>query len=201
MVATDTHRLAWRKVALDNYHSADVTVIVPGKTLSELSRIIGRPEQSIQVKITENQVLFSTENISFISRLINGKFPHYRQVIPQDFVAKVRLKTRELSEATERAALLAAEGSSVIKLDLKDKILIISASAVAGRVYEEIPAYYEGEPMQVAFNAYYLSELLKAIGNEEMDIEFAGPLSPGIFRPVGDEGYFSLLLPVRIKEE
>ncbi|MDF9407747.1 MAG: DNA polymerase III subunit beta [Pelotomaculum sp. PtaB.Bin013] len=201
MVATDTHRLAWRKVDLDNYNSSDITVIVPGKTLNELSRIIGRPEQSVQVKITENQVLFSSENLSFISRLINGKFPHYRQVIPKELVAKVRLKTRELSEATERAALLATEGSSAIKLDIQDNILVISANAVAGRVYEEIPAYYEGEPMQVAFNAYYLSELLKAIGNEEIDIEFAGPLSPGIFRPVGDEGYFSLLLPVRIKEE
>lgn len=200
MVATDTHRLAWRKVDLDNYNSTDITVIVPGKTLNDLSKIIGKPEKSVKVTITENQVLFTTENISFITRLINGKFPPYRQVIPQEVVAKIRLKTRELSEATERAALLTTEESSVIKLELQDKILVISASAVTGRVYEEIPAHYEGEPIQVAFNAYYLSELLKVIGNEEIDIEFAGPLSPGIFRPVGDERYFSLLLPVRIRE-
>ncbi|MCG9966847.1 DNA polymerase III subunit beta [Pelotomaculum terephthalicicum JT] len=201
MVATDTHRLAWRKVNADNCGIIDISVLIPGKTLNELSKIIGRPEKSVQVTITENQVLFATENISFISRLINGKFPPFHQVIPQELLSRVRLKTKELLEATERAALLTTEGSSVIKLDLKDKISVISASTVAGRVYEEISAYYEGEPIKVAFNAQYLSELLRVIGNEEIDIEFAGPLSPGIFRPVGEEDYFSLLLPVRVKEE
>jgi len=201
MVATDTHRLAWRELDLESCGNIDISVIIPGKTLNELSKIIGKPDKSVRVTVTENQILFATEDICFISRLINGKFPPYRQVIPQELVSRVRLKTRELSEATERAALLATEGSSVIKLHLQDKVLVLSASTVAGRVYEEIPAYQEGEPIKVAFNSRYLSELLRVIGNDEIDIKFAGPLSPGIVLPVGEEGYFSLILPVRIREE
>jgi len=201
MVATDTHRLAWRKLDFENCGNIDINVIIPGKTLNELSKIIGKPEKSVRVTVTENQVLFATEDICFISRLINGKYPPYHQVIPQELVSRVRLKTRELLEATERAALLATEGSSVIKLHLRDNVLVMSASTTAGRVYEEIPAYQEGEPIHVAFNVCYLNDLLRVIGNDEIDIEFAGPLSPGIVRPVGEEGYFSLILPVRVREE
>lgn len=201
IVATDMHLLAWRQIPLNNNSISDLKVIVPGKTLSELSKIIGKPEQQLLVTLTENQVMFATENISFISRLINGKFPPYRQVIPQNFVSKVRLKTQELLEAIERAALLATQESSLVKFKTEDKILIVSSSNLAGRIYEEIPIIQEGEPIQVAFNAHYLNNLLRVIGSNELDIEFSGPLSPGIFRPVGDEEYFSLLLPVRMKEE
>lgn len=201
MVATDTHRLACRKLSLENCDYVDISLIIPGKTLNELGRIIGKPEKFVDITATPNQVLFATEDICFISRLINGRFPPYQQVIPKEPVSRVRLNTRKLLEATERAALLAPEGSSVIKFYIKDDILVLSSSTVAGRIYEEIPVYYEGEPLQVAFNARYLSELLRVIVNDEIDIEFAGPLSPGVIKPVNDEGYFSLLLPVRIKDE
>ncbi|OPY58846.1 MAG: DNA polymerase III subunit beta [Pelotomaculum sp. PtaU1.Bin035] len=201
MAATDTHRLAWRKLKFDDSNNIDINIIIPGKTLNELSKVIGRPEKEVDITVTDNQVLFSVEDLCIISRLISGKFPPYRQVIPQGRVSRIRLITRELAEAVERAALFTTAGSSFIKLLLQNNILVVSVSTEVGRVYEEIPVYQEGEPMQVAVNTRYLSEALKVLGSGEINIEFAGPLNPLVLKPVEGNDYLSLLLPVRIREE
>lgn len=201
VVATDTHRLAWRKVSLENCDNLDINLIIPGKTLNELVKIIPGPEKTINVTVTENQVLFNTEDASLISRLIGGQFPNYRQVIPPKHITRIRLKTRDLAEAAERASLLTREGSSIIKLNVNDSTMVISVNTEAGRVREELSVYQEGEPLQFAFNARYLGDVLKVVGSEEINMEFTGPLSPGILKPVGDQEYLSLLLPVRLREE
>lgn len=201
MAATDTHRLAWRKLKVENVEGTNIKTIIPGKTLNELSRIIGRPEKLVKITLTNNQVLFATEDVSFISRLISGEYPPFQQVIPQDPLSRVRLKTKDLVDAAERADLLNPEGSSVVKIKVQDHTMVVTVNAVAGRAYEEISVYQEGEPIHVAFNARYLVEMLKVAGSEEINIEFSGPLSPGLIRPVGEADYLSLLLPVRIREE
>lgn len=202
-VATDTHRLAWRRFPLDNSEDFDISFIVPGKTLNELSKIIGEADKAVKVTVAKTQVLFVTEDTCLISRLIDGQFPNYKNVIPREHIAKVRLKTRDLADATERASLLTKEGSPVVKLNLDGNSLVVSVNTEAGRVREELPVYLEGEPVQVAFNARYLSDVLKVVGSDEITIEFTGPLSPGIIRPAGDgdKDYFSLVLPVRLREE
>lgn len=200
MVATDTHRLAWRAMSIEEEVSSDINLIIPGKTLNELARVIGSPESRIRVTLTGNQVLFNMRNISFISRLIDGNFPNYRQVIPTSFVSRLSLKTRDLLEATERASLLAKEGTPVIRLFIEKNLLMIKVSTEAGRVYEEVEIQHDGDILQVAFNARYLSDALKVIGTENIDLEFTGPLSPAIIRPAGESSYFSLLLPVRLNE-
>lgn len=200
MAATDTHRLAWRKLKIDNVDGADIKTIIPGKTLNELSKIIGRPEKLVRITLTNNQVLFATEYVSFISRLISGEYPPFRQVIPQKPFSRVRLKTKDLIDATERADLLNPEGSSVVTIQAKDNVMSVTVNAVAGRAYEEISVYQEGEPIHVAFNARYLIEILKVAGSEDIDIEFSGPLSPGVFKPVAEVDYLTLLLPIRIRE-
>lgn len=200
VVATDTYRLAWRRVILENCVETAINLIIPGKTLNELFRIIGSNEQ-IEVTVTKNQILFVTGNVWLISRLIEGSFPKYKQVIPQNHILKVRLKTKELLDAAERASLLAREKSPVIKLNISENKLIISAHSEAGRVHEELDVYQEGETLQIAFNAHYLGDVLKVIGSEEIIIELTGPLSPGIIKPAGDKEYLSLLLPVRLREE
>ncbi|MHB8986900.1 MAG: DNA polymerase III subunit beta [Eubacteriales bacterium] len=200
MVATDTHRLAWRTLSIDEATCGDINLIIPGKTLNELARVIGSPESKIRVTLTGNQALFNMRNLSFISRLIDGNFPNYRQVIPTGFVSRLSLKTRDLLEATERASLLAKDGTPVIRLYIEKNLLVIKVSTEAGRVYEEVGIQHDGELLQVAFNARYLSEALKVVGTEDIDLEFTGPLSPAIIRPSGESNYFSLLLPVRLNE-
>ena len=201
VAATDTYCLAWRRVILENSGDTAINLIIPGKTLNELSRIISGNDQPIEVTVTKNQILFVAGNVWLISRLIEGEFPKYKQVIPKDYVLKVRLKTKELLDAAERASLLAREGSPVIKFDISGNILIVSAYSEAGRVHEELPVFQEGEPLQIAFNARYLGDVLKAVGSEEIIIEFTGPLSPGIIKPAGEKEYLSLLLPVRLRGE
>ena len=199
VVATDTHRLAWRRLPLDNCENIDINFLIPGKTLNELSKIISEADRPVKVTVAETRALFATDDICLISRLIDGKFPNYRHVIPGEHIAKVRLRTRDLAEATERASFLARDGSPVVKLDIGENSLVVSINTEAGRVREEMPIHLEGEPVQIAFNARYLGDVLKVIGSEEMIMEFTGPLSPGIVRPAGDKEYFSLILPVRLR--
>ncbi len=201
IVATDTHRLAWRKILLDNAGENTINLIIPGKTLNELTRVISPSEKPLEITVSENQVIFNNENVCLISRLIGGNFPNYRQVIPDGYVSRTRLKARGLAEAVERAALLAGEGAPVIRINIKDNILVVFVNTEAGRMREEIPVFQEGEDLQFAFNARYLSDALKAIGTEEVVLEFTGPLSPVIIKPVGEMEYLSLLLPVRLREE
>lgn len=201
LVATDTHRLAQYTLPLEQESSQDINLIIPGKTLIELTKVITESETKIHFSLIGNQVLFKAGNISFISRLIDGKFPNYRQVIPSDYISRVCLKTRDLLEATDRASLMARERAPVIKLYIDKSILSIKVSTEAGRVYEEVTINHEGEPLQVAFNARYLSDALRIIGTEDVEMEFTGPLSPSVLRPAGIANYFSLLLPVRVHEE
>ena len=200
LVASDMHRLAWRKLPLENAAGASIKLLVPCKTLTELTRIIGAQGEEMLISVNGNRVLFTAGRISFISRLIDGSFPQYSHVIPRTFSARVVIRTKELLEATERASLLAGDGSPVIRLLIEKDLLAIKVSSEAGRVYEEVEVEHEGEQMLVAFNARYLSDALKVVGTDKVVLEFGGPLSPAIIKPAGESRYFSLLLPVRLNE-
>ncbi len=201
VVATDIHRLAWRSVPLDNCDGVDKELIIPGKALVELAKFIGSPDKSVEITVTENQALFSTEDTRVVTRLIDGQYPNFNMVIPKNHIARVSLESKDLLEAVGRASLLAGEGSPVVMLNIESDALVISINTEAGRVREELPFCHEGEPVQIAFNARYLVDALKAAGSGEIEIEFFGPLSPGIIRPAGNEEYFSLVLPVRLRGE
>ncbi|MHB8172161.1 MAG: DNA polymerase III subunit beta, partial [Thermincolia bacterium] len=197
MVATDTHRLAFKRSFI-NGGVPQLNVIIPGKTLNEISRIITDDDTEIKMTITSNQILFEGEGICFISRLIEGQFPNYQQVIPQEYKTKVKINTKELMEATERAALLARDGSSVVKLEIKkDKLILSSNTPDIGRAYEEININLEGEEIQIAFNSKYLLDALKVVDIEEIQFKLNGPLSPGVVKPVENDNYIYLILPIR----
>ena len=198
MVSTDLHRLSWRRLPIENSDDEENILIIPGKALTELSKIIGKNDEEIKVNINENMVLFNLSNISFMTRLMNGKFPKYKQVIPQKFKTRIRVKTKEMLEAAERASLLNIEEKSSIKLVIGEGRMIISDTTSLGRIYEEIPVDLTGEEATIGFNAYYLIDLLKTIKREETEIDLDGPFSPGVFKPIGEKDCFSLILPVRM---
>jgi DNA polymerase III subunit beta len=198
MVATDTHRLAYRTSTTETENELPWQSIIPAKALVEVSRLLKDEDQTIQISMTENQVLFRFGEISLISRLIEGQFPNYKQVIPTSCKTKVRINTRALLEAVERASLLAKDGSNVIKLKSQESVLIVtSTSSELGKVYEEVSIEIQGEEAQIAFNSRYLIDALKVIDSEEILIELTGSLSPGIIRPVEFNNYIYLILPVR----
>lgn len=198
LVTTDTHRLAFRRASLNNSNDQGCQFIIPGKTLNELSRIISSEEENISINFNESQVLFESSNISLVSRLIEGQYPNYRQVIPSGHTSVIRIKTRELQESVERASLLADIGNNVIKIQVEQEKMVINSTAVEiGRVHEEIAIYLEGEVTNISFNARYLMDVLKVVDAEEINIELTGSLSPGIIKPVSNDNYLYLLLPVR----
>lgn len=200
LIATDTHRLAFRNASLENNESGiDKSVIIPGKTLNELSRIMTGEGENVKIAFGDNQVVFEIPGIRLISRLIEGQFPNYRQVIPQGCKTKIRLKTRELLDAAERASLLAKEGSNFIKLTVSEGNMVINSnSPEIGKIEEQLPIQMEGEETQIAFNSRYLIDVLKVIDSEEILIELTGSLSPGIIKPAEGENYIYLILPIRI---
>lgn len=198
MVATDTHRLAYRsgKISTDK-ELGNISLIIAGKTLSEISRIINE-ESPVQITFTENQVLFENDNICLVSRLISGQYPNYLQVIPQTHKSRIRLKTKDLLESTERAALLSREGSNVIKVTVEENNMsILANSPEVGRVFEQIPAYLEGEETSISFNSRYLLDALKAVESEELYLELSGALSPGVIKPAETDNFLYLILPIR----
>jgi len=201
LVATDTHRLAYRsaKIERNGEKEFEKTVIIPGKTLNELNRIMTGEAEELQIAFGENQVVFEMPGIRFVSRLIEGQFPNYKQVIPQGCKSKIRIETRELLEATERASLLAKEGANVVKLTVsKENLTINSNSPDIGKIEEKLPIELEGEETQVAFNSKYIIDVLKVIDAEEILLELTGSHSPGIIKPVESENYIYLILPIRI---
>lgn len=195
-VATDTHRLALREIETAS-QIEDINVIIPGKTLSELVRVIGAADREVVIALGENQIIFGMEDTLLISRLIEGQFPNYRQVIPQSYKTRIRVKTKELLEGVERASLLARVGTQIIRLTIENEKIVINANTEVGRIHEEVPIFLQGETMQISFNALYLIDALRAIGSDSIYLDMSGPLSPGILRSVEGEEYLSLILPVR----
>ena len=198
MVATDTHRLAMITEELSLTINDLLSIIVPGKTLGELLKILNTiQDDEIKVTVMENQIFFLFNEINIISRLIKGKYPPYRQVIPQNIICKIHIKLNDLLESVERASLLSNSISQHIKLDCENSdFVIISSNNEAGHIYEEISASFEGEALQIYFNSKYLMDALRAVNSEEIHLEFSGPISPCILR-TGDSNYLSILLPVR----
>ena len=200
LIATDTHRLSFRRgLTGEEGGEQQVNVIIPGKTLNEVNRIMSDEEKDLTITLGENQVVFETEDVKIISRLIAGQFPNYKQVIPQGCKTKIKVRTKELLESAERASLLAKEGTNVIRLTINQhEIIINSNSPDIGKIHEQMPALMEGEETQIAFNSKYLIDVLKIVDAEESLLELSGSLSPGIVKPVNGENYIYVILPVRI---
>ncbi len=198
LVATDTHRLALRTGTSETNNETNWKSIIPVKALVEVSRLLKDEDQTIQISMNKNQVLFRFGEISLISRLIEGQFPNYKQVIPSSCKTKIRVNSKSLLEAVERASLFARDGSNVIKLKSQASILVITSnSPELGKVYEEVPIEIQGEETQIAFNSRYLIDVLKVVDSEDIVIELTGSLSPGIIRPIEVNNYIYLILPVR----
>ncbi|KMK77893.1 DNA polymerase III subunit beta [Alkalihalobacillus pseudalcaliphilus] len=201
--ATDSHRLALRKTKIErnddelNFEN----VVIPGKSMNELNKIIEDSQELIDVVVTENQILFKLNNLLFFSRLLEGKYPVTKNMIPNQSKTTIFLQTKPLLQALERALLLSKEAkNNVITLKtLEDGMIeITSVSAEVGKVTEKIQSQsLEGEEMRISFNGKNVIDALKVIDSEEMKVEFTGAMSPFVIRPIEQEHYLHLFSPVR----
>ena len=203
MVATDGYRLARYQTTLENGITGSERYIVPSRALAEAARNLGAAERVDVAALgsQSNQLLFGSGDTSIVVRLVDGQYPNYQQVIPAKFDRSVTANTQMLIAALKRAELVAGDRASMVKLQVNNQTLIVTASSdVSGNAYEELEVEQTGEELTIAFNARYLVEILNHIDADKTSIEFLGPLSPAAIRPLEpSEGaqQMYVLMPLR----
>lgn len=200
-IATDSHRLAKREVEVKDTQAILDNIVVPGKSLTELNKILDDDEETVEVSVANNQILFQTKYLKFLSRLLDGKYPETSRLIPTDNKTVIKANTKELLQTIDRASLLARdERNNVVKLStLNNQVIEISSnSPEVGKVVEEIPANsIEGDELKISFSSKYMIEALRSIESDEILIQFSGAMRPFVIRPVIDDSILQLILPVR----
>jgi len=201
MVATDGHRLAY----VDRALGADLVglqtgVIVPRKGLAELKRLVDEEDaDEVEIGFEGNSALVRKGDVTLVMRLIEGEFPNYRQVIPKEPGQTLVLATEPFQHALRRVALLSAERSRAIKLELASGVLrLSSANPDLGEAHEEIDVDYDGEALSIAFNARYLMDSLAAIRSKEVRFSFRDGLSPAQLVPTDDPDSLAVVMPMRL---
>lgn len=201
LVATDTHRLALRQGELPlRKSSSQSSIIIPARTLNEVGRLLREDEEAeVRIDIADNQVQFQIDQTAILSRLIEGQFPNYERVIPSDYDKVLIIDTALFRNAVRRCAIVAREDANKIIFRSSGNHLTLTAdSQRVGRAQEEIPIELEGEPVEIAFNAQYLIDVLNVIDAEQIRFELGGSLNPGTVKPVGGEDYVYVLMPMQI---
>jgi DNA polymerase III subunit beta len=199
--AADNYRIAVKTInVLDPVE--ETSVVVPARALHELSRILADIDEPVDIVLSpsRNQILFHLEGIDLVSRLIDGQFPNYQQVLPKGFTTKATVDREQLLKAVRLASLIASSSANIVKLQVgKDAEIGVTVSAAAdvGDNRSEVEAAVEGDGTTIAFNARYLIDVLTNVDAEQFSVELNGPLSPGVFRPVGDERYTHVVMPVK----
>ncbi|MDP4161490.1 MAG: DNA polymerase III subunit beta [Bacillota bacterium] len=199
-IATDSHRLALRKARIETATEDHYNVVIPGKSLNELSKIIDDSNESVDIVITENQVLFKAKDLLFFSRLLEGNYPDTSRLIPNESKTDITVKTKNFLQAIDRASLLAREGrNNVVKFaTIEGGVEISSNTPEIGNVVEEVQSSsIEGEELKISFSAKYMMDALKALEGTEIMISFTGAMRPFVIRPLHDETTLQLILPVR----
>ena len=202
-VATDSHRLSSRALTLENGPQVKTDLIIPGKSLLELARIIGETDPEIKVCPGENQVLFEIGNILFYSRLLEGSYPDTERLIPTESTTTVEFDLAELSSALDRASLLTHAGRNNVvdlTLDTENQTAKLSGeSAEIGNVEEDVSfKKLEGKNLKISFNPDYLRDALRASVTDAVVMDFTQPLRPFTVNPDKDEiDFVQLITPVR----
>ena len=197
LVALDGYRLAIKSEFLDT--DIDMEVVIPGKTLNEVSKILEDIDDIVDITFTNNHILFNLERTKIISRLLEGKFINYNSLLPQEHKLFVNVNRQELQNAIERASLMAKDGNTnLIKLDLQQDNLIITSNSQLGKVREEISIKLQGEEIQIAFNSRYLLDVLKNVEDNEVVMKMTSGISPCVIEEKNNENAKYLVLPVRL---
>lgn len=203
-VALDGFRMAIYEQKIEKeliYATADeekYSIVIPGKTLDEISKIMTEEDEDIEIYYTENQVLFKMKNTKVISRLLEGNYMNYNSVLPKEHKSLVRMKRQDLIEGIERASLIAESKNNLIKFSIGDNNIIISSNSDKGKMKEKIKVFFEGMFLEIAFNSRYLLESLKAMDEDEIELYFINNINPLIIKPVNNKSYLYMILPVKL---
>jgi DNA polymerase III subunit beta len=198
MVATDSYRLSVRETTLDK-PSGSLEVNVPARTLQELARVATAAEaEEIRVAARENQVVFGVGDTVLSSRLVEGRFPNYQQLLPDSYEHELRVDRGELLEVVRRISLL-AQKNAPLRLSFAEGALEVSAQTPdVGEASESLPVPFKGEPLQIGFNPEFFRDGLESAESDELVLKLISPLRPGLIQSGDEGGFLYLVMPIRL---
>jgi len=208
LVATDGRRLALTSYELESDSSDTGNLILPAKTVSEIERLVGKGE-SVKIAFNDRQVAFEIaiedeegnsgliDHIYLVSKIVEGNFPNYRQVIPKETEHRIKIERELFLECVHRAALVTSEKSNSIKLKISKNLMeIMGSSPEYGESHESMGIAYDGPDVQIAFNPTFLMEPLRALNHDEIFFEFKDELSPGLVKTLNQ--FLCVIMPLRL---
>jgi DNA polymerase-3 subunit beta len=208
LVAADGFRLAVHKTTLNSRIKDKTAVIIPARTLSELSRVIGEQEEPVEITVNEkkSQVLFRLKDAEIVSQLIQGSFPNYSQVIPQSYTTRAVVDISEFLRVTKMSSIFARDASGIVRLVITPgteltpgKVTVSAQAEEVGDNVGEVDALIDGEEAKIAFNVRYLSDVLSVLPQAQVALELTTPSSPGTIRPIGVDNYVHVVMPMFVQ--
>lgn len=203
-VATDSHRLALREIPIEAPEEEEYNIVIPGKSLSELNKILDEASDSLEIILANNQILFKLKDLLFYSRLLEGSYPDTSRLIPAETKSELIINAKAFLQAIDRASLLARENrNNVIKLSTLEngQVEVSSNSPEIGNVSEKLFSQsFTGEDLQISFNGKYMMDALRAFEGDDIQISFSGTMRPFVLRPRDAENpneILQLITPVR----
>ena len=199
MVATDSYRLSVKETVLESPLSSGFEVNVPARALQELARLVSHSEgEQLRVSVGQNQVLFTLGRVVLSSRLIDGQFPNYRQLLPESFEHELRLAGAEFTDVVRRISLLAQKNAPLRLAFAPGELTVSAQTPDVGEARESMPAAFQGEPLEIGFNPEFLRAGLEAVDDGDVLLKLISPLRPGLIE-AGDESRFRyLIMPIRL---
>lgn len=199
LVATDSYRLAVKRTDLEKEIGGELQANIPARALRELGRIVTTDGvESVSVGLLRNQAVFKAGGIVLNTRLIEGQFPNFRQLLPESYEHDVRLPRSELLDVTRRVSQL-AQRNAPLRLSFSSGELTVAASTPdVGDAEESLPVSFEGEPLEIGFNPDFLREGIESVEGDEVMLRLISPLRPGLLQPVDNEDFRYLVMPIRL---
>jgi DNA polymerase-3 subunit beta len=199
MVATDSYRLSIKQTTLEQPLQGTLEANVPARALQELVRIAQQSEsEDVAVSVGQNQVVFELDGATLSSRLLDGQFPNYRQLLPESVEHELRLATAELTEVVRRISLL-AQKNTPLRLGFREGELTVSAQTPdVGEASESIPVPFHGEPFEIGFNPEFLRDGLDSLESSELVLKLISPLRPGLIESPDSGDFVYLIMPIRL---
>jgi DNA polymerase-3 subunit beta len=196
MVATDSYRLAWKEADISGNVSGWEDCIIPSKTMNEVARLAGGSDADVEMKMQDKQVMFKIGDLAISSRLIEGQFPNYKQLVPKGEKTAVKVDKEVLAAAVKRALIF---GHNLRVGIYSDHLRVTTETPEVGDSQEEIPADVTGEEMEIGFNGTYLMDGLSGVESEKVEMRLDDPQKPALIRTEDSEKYNYILMPVRLR--
>ena len=198
VVALDGFRLAMRKEAIEGPENP-VSAVVGGKVLGDIAKILADTEGPVSLRFSRSHVQMDVGATHIVARLLEGEFIRYRQILPQEWQTRVSVRRGDLSSAIDRASLIAREGkSNLVCFKIDGDALLVTSNSENGDMEEKMEVATEGKDLTIAFNVRYITDVLKALSDDEVFMRFNSNVSPCVVCPTEGDSYLYLVLPVRV---